>query len=1209
MTSVSKPEKLKVLLITLEFRTWANASHWPYSMNLGFEEGLDANGIEFLTIPAMHEVPSSASTSWLSRAREICAGKQFDQVWFEISHSNLDQVFLEWLTKIAPIRIGFIVESLDMDPREWLYNPEGARRRQKALDDRLPYITHVIAVDEADVDKFNTHGPVPAMWVPGMMPERFICEQPPPPSINSGVFFGALYGERKKWLDHTALKGLLVRPDASPEWATDLPRHFDELNFNAEQFLKSGAPVTDDIFSGYMDLLRHIRSECFSLWLQGLQRGCAVVNLPQLGKMYASRVFEGIAAGRPVITVEIPERPKTKTLFEDGKEILLYKQNDPLQLAEHIEHILREPEFGRQIAANASRKLKELHTIEELVRQILTWVENQETSPSLLQDDQIKADQLQGTKVFSMKNFYGPGDTVFDVGAHIGAKTDIFLANGAKVICFEPQPDCAKVLRNKYAGNEGVLIVEKGLADKHGKMQLSICSQASTISTFSDEWKKGRFADYKWDRSVMVEVITLDEAIQTYRNPQYVKIDVEGFEYQVLRGLSKPVPLLSFEFAIEFLDSAKQCVSLLEKLGYKLFNLAEGETPQLALSEWVSSQTLFEYIERSADPLLWGDIYAKFDLKDHRRQTKKTQEAMDQLPFQSSLQGLKKVETLSTNTNPIEQFRTAGLWSEGQPLRLHLGCGEQHFDGYVNIDYPPSEHNVMQIKADIYANIAELDFPPGSVDEVRLHHVFEHFSRVTALAMLIRWHQWLKIGGKLWIETPDLIGSAKTLLSNAAWRIKTAAVRHLAGDQAASWAYHVDHWFPERFEHTLRKFGFDPVQTQSVSWQHEPYLSNVHAVALKAHELTLDELLRAAEELLWESTVSETERPTYEVWKAQLKSVLAGKFIPPPSNAQSPDISSISQAPTALSQTASKLPLPEIHDFNQRSRDRWVQAKAKTVPPGSRVLDIGAGTCPYKKLFAHCDYKTHDFKKYEGEKLGGTTEYGNIDYEADIINIPVPDSSFDIVLCTEVLEHVQEPIEAIRKMSRILQPGGRLFLTAPLGSGLHQLPYHFYGGFTPEWYKHFLPKFSLKVLEITPNGGFFKLLAQECARVAWTFGSHKHLHGEHADFVHQLFNELLPRYLFALDEKCFIDQFTVGYHVEAIKLPPEANVSEEAHLLEDLQKDFRNVRVLIRLAEIELQRTNPQKAHNYLIGALVLEPQNEVAKVLLEKLQKGEGFE
>ena len=140
-----------------------------------------------------------------------------------------------------------------------------------------------------------------------------------------------------------------------------------------------------------------------------------------------------------------------------------------------------------------------------------------------------------------------------------------------------------------------------------------------------------------------------------------------------------------------------------------------------------------------------------------------------------------------------------------------------------------------------------------------------------------------------------------------------------------------------------------------------------------------------------------------------------------------------------------------------------------------------------------------------------------------------------MILCTEVLEHVPEPIEALREMPRIVRPGGRILITAPLGSGLHQLPYHFYGGFSPEWYRYFFDKFGCRVVEVTPNGGFFKLLAQECARVQWTLPQHQHLHGSNVEFIRHLFGEWLPRYLFALEEECFIDQFTVGYHVEAIK--------------------------------------------------------------------------
>ncbi len=111
----------------------------------------------------------------------------------------------------------------------------------------------------------------------------------------------------------------------------------------------------------------------------------------------------------------------------------------------------------------------------------------------------------------------------------------------------------------------------------------------------------------------------------------------------------------------------------------------------------------------------------------------------------------------------LQRLKARGLWEEGKVLRLHLGCGHQYISGYINIDYPPSEHNLAPVKADVYADARSLDFPARSVDEIRLHHVFEHFNRVAALGMPIKWHKWLKVGGKLHIETPDLIGSAKTL--------------------------------------------------------------------------------------------------------------------------------------------------------------------------------------------------------------------------------------------------------------------------------------------------------------------------------------------------------------------------------------------------------------------------------------------------------------
>ena len=291
-----------------------------------------------------------------------------------------------------------------------------------------------------------------------------------------------------------------------------------------------------------------------------------------------------------------------------------------------------------------------------------------------------------------------------------------------------------------------------------------------------------------------------------------------------------------------------------------------------------------------------------------------------------------------TENDPLRGLEEGGVWRKGQPLRLHLGCGEQHFDGYINIDYPPANHNVMTIQADAYANVLKLNFPPNSVDEIRLHHVFEHFNRVTALAMLMKWHVWLKEGGVLRIETPDLVGSAKTLASpTASYRLKMAAARHLAGDQAASWGYHLDHWFPERYQRTLTRLGFGPVKVFTSSWRHEPHLANVEVIGLKKKR-TQAEQIQAGDELLWKCTVAEAERPTFEVWRQQLRALVnEGAMLPAPINAVTPDISKTEESTHALEKNVIMLVVSKDRPCN------W----PRHWPPGNGIASIPA-QLPFK---------------------------------------------------------------------------------------------------------------------------------------------------------------------------------------------------------------------------------------------------------------------
>lgn len=218
--------------------------------------------------------------------------------------------------------------------------------------------------------------------------------------------------------------------------------------------------------------------------------------------------------------------------------------------------------------------------------------------------------------------------------------------------------------------------------------------------------------------------------------------------------------------------------------------------------------------------------------------------------------------------------------------------------------------------------------------------------------------------------------------------------------------------------------------------------------------------------------------------------------------------------------------------FNQRNRDEWVKKIASQVPENSKILDVGAGTCRYRELFRHCEYFTQDFCKAEGG-TNGNFKYGKIDYVSDMIKIPIPDNSFDIVLCTEVLEHVPEPILAIKEFSRILKRSGRLYLTAPLGCGLHMMPYHYYGGFTRSFYKKYFEEFGIKLISIEPNGGLLKHFLQESSRVGQQALDYK----KYPRFsikrmiVSFIFLKFIPAYLYDLDNKLFIEDFTVGYHV------------------------------------------------------------------------------
>jgi FkbM family methyltransferase len=211
----------------------------------------------------------------------------------------------------------------------------------------------------------------------------------------------------------------------------------------------------------------------------------------------------------------------------------------------------------------------------------------------------------------------GPGDLVFDIGANMGNRSKIFRKLGARVIAFEPQTYCAEFLAAAFAGDDGFILERTALSETEGEKLMHL-GDAHTLATLDTEWidrmaDGGRFASHRWNETETVHTTTLDYAIGKYGMPAFMKIDVEGHEYSVLKGLSQPVRQLSLEFASESLDSIYRCIDHLEALAPCEYRLSLGESMQFEEEGWYDGTSIKTRLAAAAtrDPLVWGDVYAR----------------------------------------------------------------------------------------------------------------------------------------------------------------------------------------------------------------------------------------------------------------------------------------------------------------------------------------------------------------------------------------------------------------------------------------------------------------------------------------------------------------------------------------------------------------------------------------------------------------------
>jgi glycosyltransferase involved in cell wall biosynthesis len=354
---------LRVLFLALELETWQMGKGHTYPVGIGLEEGLKAQGVQYLTL----------NNFCLNRARKFLAGKRFDQVWVHVYPGNPPAGAWEWIAELAPIRVGLVVESLQYSSEELSLNSFWPRLKayvRKSQD----YLTHMVACDEKDVEMFNREGRTPALWWPQAVPERFIQSDPPAPRYRRAMFTGSLYPQRVPLLGRADLSGLLMKR-SSPEKGTFYPALFDSMQVNIRRYLRrTYLPAHRLAITAYLHSLRALRRRCFFSWLRSIQTAAAVVNLPHWVKTYSGRVVESMAAGRPVVSWEIPERPRNRSLFQHDEEILLYPAGEPTQLAEQLRRVLADRALGARLVRNARNKVKRFHTVEHRVRQILDWL-------------------------------------------------------------------------------------------------------------------------------------------------------------------------------------------------------------------------------------------------------------------------------------------------------------------------------------------------------------------------------------------------------------------------------------------------------------------------------------------------------------------------------------------------------------------------------------------------------------------------------------------------------------------------------------------------------------------------------------------------------------------------------------------------------------------------------------------------------------------
>jgi FkbM family methyltransferase len=214
------------------------------------------------------------------------------------------------------------------------------------------------------------------------------------------------------------------------------------------------------------------------------------------------------------------------------------------------------------------------------------------------------------------RQFVRPGDLIFDIGAHVGDRVAAFRRLEARVVAVEPQPALIKTLRLLYGRDPNVAIEAAAVGRQPGFIELRVNLDNPTVSTISTDFIAAAanapgWQGQTWPKRVRIPITTIDALIARHGMPTFIKVDVEGYEAEVLAGLGQPVPALSFEFTVIQRDISRACIERCRALGYARFNAILGESKSFEHGDWIDANALARWLDQLPPAANSGDVYAR----------------------------------------------------------------------------------------------------------------------------------------------------------------------------------------------------------------------------------------------------------------------------------------------------------------------------------------------------------------------------------------------------------------------------------------------------------------------------------------------------------------------------------------------------------------------------------------------------------------------